>query len=82
MEVGEAVTYVDPSGITQDALIAKIYDGKANLVVVNAGGGDDYFGKSRAELLGVPLGNHPGCYCELDGYKPPKPKKKTAKKKK
>jgi len=39
MEVGEAVTYVDPGGKSQDALVAKIAEGTANLVVVNTEGG-------------------------------------------
>jgi len=83
MEVGKVVTYVDPNGKTQDALVAKLTeDGKANLVVVNADGGEDYFGKSRAELAAVQIGNGPGFCCELDDWSPSKAKKKSATKKK
>ena len=68
MIVGCACTYVDPNGHTKDALIAKISDDglTANLVVVNALGADDYFGKSRAELTGVQIGEGPGKCCTLD----------------
>lgn len=68
MIVGCACTYVDPNGRTQDALIAKVSeDGlTANLVVVNALGADDYFGKSRAELTGIGIGTGPGKCCTLD----------------
>ncbi len=78
MEVGKAVTYVDPSGATQDALLAKLADGLANVVVVNADGADDVLGKNRAELRGIPVREICPCVCELDTYKPPK-KKKTKK---
>ena len=80
MEVGKVVTYVDPNGKTQDALVAKLVDGKVNLVVVNADGGEDYFGRQRAELTGISLGVGPGFCCELDAYEPPKEKKETKKK--
>ena len=78
MEVGKAVTYVDPNGVTQDALLAKLTDGFANVVVVNADGADDGFGKNRAELTGVPVREVAPCVCELDTYEAPK-KKKTKK---
>ena len=92
MIVGCACTYVDPNGHTKDALIAKISDDglTANLVVVNALGADDYFGKSRAELTGVQIGTGPGRCCTLDTdlaeeeeeaeEKEPKTKPKTKKK--
>jgi len=77
MEVGEAVTYVDTNGKTQNALVAKIVDGKANLVVVNANGADDAFGKNRGELRSIPIGSGPGYCSELDaGAKPAKSAKK------
>jgi len=84
MEVGQAAAYVDPTGKTQDAIVVKLYDGKANLVLVNADGGDDYLGKSRVELRAVPCVNLPGGCCDLDTYDPdkkPKTKKKAKKKK-
>lgn len=81
MEVGQAATYVDPTGKTLDALVVKLYDGKANLILVNVEGADDYLGKSRIELTAVPCVMLPGGCCDLDKYKPPKKPKKAAKKK-
>lgn len=78
MEVGKAVTYVDPNGATQDALLARLTDGLANVIVINADGADDGFGKNRAELIGIPVRKVAPCVCELDAYSPPK-KKKTKK---
>ena len=78
MEVGKVVTYVDPSGVTQDALLARLVDGLANVVVVNADGANDSLGKNRSELRGVPVREVAPCVCELDTYEPPK-KKKTKK---
>ncbi len=83
MIVGCACTYVDSNGKTKDALIAKVSeDGlTANLIVVNTDGGDDYFGKQRAELLGIKIGTGPGRCCTLDSdlaeeEETPKKKKK------
>ena len=84
MEVGKVVTYVDPIGITQDALLVDLYGqaeggpGFANVVVVNAEGASDSLGKNRSELRNIPVRNVAPCVCELDTYKPPK-KKKTKK---
>jgi len=78
MEVGKVVTYVDPSGKTQDALLVDLYGKFANVVVVNADGANDSLGKNRSELRGVPVREACPCVCELDTYEPPK-KKKTKK---
>jgi len=75
MEVGKAVTYVDPNGNTQDALLASLADGLANIVVINADGANDTLGKNRSELVGVPVRKTAPCVCELDAYEPPKKKK-------
>ena len=75
MEVGKAVTYVDPSGVTQDALLVDLYGDFANLVVVNADGANDSLGKNRSELRGVPVRETAPCVCELDSYESPKKKK-------
>jgi hypothetical protein len=80
MEVGEAVTYVDPTGVVQDALVAKLEDGKANLIVIATGGAEDHFGKNRVELKDVTVGDKAPCVCDLDSYKPATPKKKKKKK--
>jgi len=84
MEVGQAATYVDLSGKTRDCLVAKIVDGKANIVLVNALGAEDHFGRLRSELDGVIIGERLGCVCDLDSYIPgtKKPKKKNSNKKK
>ena len=82
MEVGQAATYVDPTGKTQDALVVKLYDGKANLVLVNPDGADDYLGRARMELRGVSCANRPGGVVDLDSFDTEdKPKKKAKKKK-
>lgn len=86
MEVGQAATYVDLSGKTRDCLVAKIReDGRANIVLVNADGGEDHFGRLRAELDGVQIGERLGCVCDLDKWDPDakkaKKKKKSTKKK-
>lgn len=86
MEVGQAATYVDLSGKTRDCLVAKIENGKANIVLVNAGGAEDHFGRLRSELDGVIIGERLGCVCDLDKWdpdakKPKKNKKKATKKK-
>lgn len=79
MEVGQAATYVDLSGKTRDCLVAKIEGDKANIVLVNAGGAEDHFGRLRSELDGVFIGERLGCVCDLDKWDPDK--KKSAKKK-
>ena len=84
MEVGQAATYVDLSGKTRDCLVAKIENGKANIVLVNAGGAEDHFGRLRSELDGVIIGERLGCVCDLDKWDPDTkkaPKKKNNKKK-
>ncbi len=80
MEVGQAATYVDLSGKTRDCLVAKIEDGKANIILVNAGGAEDHFGRLRSELDGVFIGEKLGCVCDLDAYDPDKKKKAKPKK--
>ncbi len=82
MEVGQAATYVDLSGKTRDCLIAKIENGKASIVVVNAHGAEDHFGRLRAELDGVIIGERLGCVCDLDSYSPGKKKSKKKNNKK
>ncbi len=77
MEVGKVVTYVDSSGKIQDALLASLADGLANIVVVNADGATDPLGKNRAELVGIPVRKTSPCVCELDKYKPPKKPKES-----
>ena len=84
MEVGQAATYVDLSGKTRDCLVAKIEGETANIVVVNAKGAEDIFGRMRSELFRVRIGEKLGCVCDLDAYDPDKkkPKKKNNNKKK
>ena len=79
MEVGQAATYVDLSGKTRDCLVAKIVDGKANIVLVNAGGAEDHFGRLRSELDGVIIGERLGCVCDLDKWDPDTKKEKKKK---
>lgn len=87
MEVGQAATYIDPTGKSRDCLIAKIRpDEKVNIVVVNADGGEDDFGRLRAEIDGLPVGHRKGAVCGLDDWdedkqKKAKPKAKSSKKK-
>lgn len=79
MEVGQAATYVDLSGKTRDCLVAKIENGKASIVVIDADGPWDHLGRLRRELYGVRIGEKLGCVCDLDAWDPGK--KKAAKKK-
>lgn len=79
MEVGKAVTYVDPNGNTQDALLVGLANGRANIVVVNVEGASDPLGKNRSELVGIPVRAVAPCVVELDTYEPPKKKKKAKK---
>ncbi len=81
MEVGQAATYVALSGETRDCLVARIENGKANIVLVNAGGAEDHFGRLRSELDGVQIGERLGCVCDLDNWDPDKKKPKKNKKK-
>ena len=46
---------------------------------MNAGGAEDHFGRLRAELDGIQIGERLGCVCDLDSWEPGK---KKAKKKK
>lgn len=84
MEVGQAATYVDLAGKSHDCLIARIEGKTANVVVVRADGAEDIFGRMRAELFRIKIGEKRGCVMDLDSYdSDPKPaaKKKTNKKK-
>ena len=84
MEVGQAATYVTLSGETRDCLVAKIENGKASIVVIDADGPSDHLGRLRRELYGVRIGERLGCVCDLDSWEPDKKKpakKKTTKKK-
>ncbi|MEE9567924.1 MAG: hypothetical protein V3W37_00940 [Candidatus Binatia bacterium] len=80
MEVGQAATYVALSGETRDCLVARIENGKANIVLVNAGGAEDHFGRLRSELDGVQIGERLGCVCDLDKWDPDAKKSKKKKK--
>ncbi len=80
MEVGQAATYVDLSGTTRDCLVAKIEGNKANIILVNAGGAEDHFGRLRSELDGVFIGERLGCVCDLDKWDPDAKKEKKKKK--
>ena len=79
MEVGQAATYVDLAGKSHDCLIARIEGKTANVVVVRADGAEDIFGRMRAELFRIKIGEKRGCVMDLDTYDPDA--KKTAKKK-
>ena len=82
MEVGQAATYVTLSGETRDCLVAKIENGKASIVVIDADGPSDHLGRLRRELYGVIIGERLGCVCDLDAWDALSPGKKKAAKKK